>query len=192
MPSLKTLFVLFVFAVGGYFAWERFKPTQPTQPTPVVITPEEEVAKSIGKNPIHAEDLARIAEKYPDLLTKALKDRKISVRGVLKDAMVRGVGSNDLILDLEGNGKRSVCFVSDINRKRLVVGDEAQYKFFKQGREIFVAKSYISKAERIIRSRNNVDFERLYCRELEIVELTGIFQHITSTAIRIEWIQPNF
>lgn len=185
MPSLKTLFVLFLFAVGGYFAWEKFQPT-PAQPTP----PEEEIPQFIRQNPIQAKDLAGIAEKYPALVAAALKDRKIRVRGVLKKAFVKGVGGNDLILDLEGNGKRSVCFVSDINRNRLVVGDEARYKFFKQGREILVQKGYVSKKEQK-NSEKSVEEEKVVFRELEIVELEGIFEHLTPTAINIEWRQPK-
>ena len=73
-----------------------------------------------GKNPIPAEDLVKMAEKYPKLLTAALKDRRISVSGILKKAFVKGVGSNDLLLDLQSDSSMCVSFSSTVHRNRLM------------------------------------------------------------------------
>ena len=212
MPSFKSIFLLAVLAIVGFFAWENLK-----TPPPKIVTPEEEVAICTGKNPIPAEELVKIAEKYPKLLTVALKDRRISVSGILKNALVKGVDSNDLTLDLQGDDKTYVSFSSDVNRP-LTKGIVEHCKFYKQGREILV-KQTISKnpqgtdaptpspptisPETLMPNILNAikpkkpavakspTGDTILFRELDSIKLEGIFQYITKTSIKFEWTPPT-
>ena len=207
MPSFKSLLLLFVLATIGFFAWKK------NQPPPKIVTPEEEVAICTGKNPIPAEDLVKIAEKHPKLLTAALKDRRIAVSGILKKAFVKGVDSNDLILDLQGDSSMCVSFSSDVNRNRLMHVTIDRPKFFKQGREILV-KQIAQKTGRVnsivpttsqepltpnignlIKPKKSSNAQSpsgdtILFRELDSVKLDGIFQYITKGSIKMEWTPP--
>ena len=54
---------------------------------PEVLTPEQEIERFVAK---------------------ALRDRRITVTSNLQKAVVKGVGSPNLILDLEGSRKRKI------------------------------------------------------------------------------------
>jgi hypothetical protein len=132
----KGLLLMVVVGVSGFYAWEHFSKNQ-------VRTPEQEIASFVSQGTVSAVELAEIVDKHPELVRKALRDRRITVTGVLQKALVKGVGSHDLILDLEGSGKRKITFTSDVNsyaRANNLYGRSKQ-KFQKVGRDIMVYES---------------------------------------------------
>ena len=132
----KGLLLAVVVGISSFFAWKHFS-------KPEVLTPEQEVERFVSKGTVSAVELAEITDKFPALVGKALRDRRITVTGVLQKALVKGVGSHDLILDLEGSGKRKITFTSDVNsysRANSQLGGSKQ-KFQKLGRDIVVYES---------------------------------------------------
>lgn len=130
---IRNLLLVAVLCVSGFFVWEHFL-------KPESLTPEQEIERFVAKGTTSAVELAEIVDKYPELVCKALRDRRITVTGVLHKAVVKGVGSHDLILDLEGTRKRRITFTSDVNsyaRANSQIGVSKQ-KFQKLGREIVV------------------------------------------------------
>ena len=133
---IKGLLLSVVIGVSCFFAWGHFSNSQ-------VRTPEQEIERFVAKGTVSAVELAEIVDKYPDLVRKALRDRRITVTGVLQKAVVKGVGSYDLIMDLEGSRKRKITFTSDVNsysRANSQLGGSKQ-KFQKLGRDIVVYES---------------------------------------------------
>jgi hypothetical protein len=132
----KGLLLAVVIGVSSFFAWKNFF-------KPETLTPEQEIERFVSKGSVSAVELAEITDKYPVLVGKALRDRRITVTGVLQKALVKGVGSHDLILDLQGSGKRKITFTSDVNsyaRANNQLGVSKQ-KFQKLGRDIVVYES---------------------------------------------------
>ena len=125
-----------VVGVSGFYAWEHFSKNQ-------VRTPEQEIASFVSQGTVSAVELAEIVDKHPELVRKALRDRRITVTGVLQKALVKGVGSHDLILDLEGSGKRKITFTSDVNSFKQAnnLYGRSKQKFQKVGRDIMVYES---------------------------------------------------
>jgi hypothetical protein len=206
----KGLLMVVVVGVSGFYAWEHFSKYQ-------VRTPEQEIESFVSQGTVSAVELAEIVDKYPEFVRKALRDRRITVTGVLQKAVVKGVGSHDLILDLEGTRKRKITFTSDVNsyaRANSQLGGSKQ-KFQKLGRDIVVYDSAPktakapgggalqkmlggiqppppqpepdSEAPSHEAKQTSGPTERVVFRELDTVTLEGIFQHITNAAIFIEW-----
>jgi hypothetical protein len=132
----KGLLLVVVVGVSGFYAWEHFSKYQ-------VRTPEQEIESFVSQGTVSAVELAEIVDKYPELVRKALRDRRITVTGVLQKALVKGVGSHDLILDLEGSGKRKITFTSDVNSYKQAnnLYGRSKQKFQKVGRDIMVYES---------------------------------------------------
>ncbi|MFM8830972.1 MAG: hypothetical protein ACKOHM_08205 [Spartobacteria bacterium] len=132
----RSLIFVVLLGVSGFFAWKQFF-------KPEALTPQQEVERFAAKGSVSAVELADIADRHPELLRKALRDRRITVSGVLQKALVKGVGSHDLILDLEGTRKRKITFTSDVNsyaRANSQIGISKR-KFQKIGRDIVVYES---------------------------------------------------
>jgi hypothetical protein len=204
----KGLLLAAALGVTSIFAWKHFS-------KPETLTPEQEIARLVGRGSFSAVELAEVTDKFPALAAKALRDRRVTVTGVLQKAMVKGVGSHDLILDLEGSRKRKVTFTSDINsyaRANNLLGGSKK-KFQKHGRDIVVYESR-SKGARVSAASGGMvqkllanvmpaapssgpesdaapedagPVERVVFRELDSVTLEGIFQYISPVAIHIEW-----
>jgi|GEM_PF-1421250 len=135
----KSLLLAVVVGISAFFLWEYFFKS----PAPEKLTPEQEVERFVSKGTVSAVELAEISDKFPALVSKVLRDRRITVTGVLEKALVKGVGSHDLILDLKGSGKRKITFTSDVNsfgQANNLYGRSKQ-KFQKVGRDIMVYKS---------------------------------------------------
>ena len=132
----KGLLLVVVVGVSGFYAWEHFSKNQ-------VRTPEQEIASFVSRGTVSAVELAEIVDKHPELVRKALRDRRITVTGVLQKALVKGVGSHDLILNLEGSGKRKITFTSDVNSFKQAnnLYGRSKQKFQKVGRDIMVYES---------------------------------------------------
>lgn len=205
----KGLLLVVVVGVSGFYAWEHFSKYQ-------VRTPEQEIESFVSQGTVSAVELAEIVDKHPELVRKALRDRRITVTGVLQKVVVKGVGSHDLILDLEGSRKRKITFTSDVNsyaRANNQLGVSKQ-KFQKLGRDIVVYESASKSAkapggalqkmlggavpaapqpkpDSEVTSQDpkqtSGPTERVVFRELDTVTLEGIFQHIIKAAIFIEW-----
>lgn len=206
----KGLLLAVMIGVSAFFLWEYFlKPSEPEK-----LTPEQEVERLVSKGTVSAVELAEVTDKFPALVAKALRDRRITVTGVLQKALVKGVGSHDLILDLEGSGKRKITFTSDVNSYKQAnnLYGRSKQKFQKVGHDIMVYESAptatkVAKgsgalqkiADQIVSpatqsepagnlpSQKQGPTERVVFRELDTVTLEGIFQHISNAAIFIEW-----
>ncbi len=206
----KDFLLLVAIGVLGFFAWKHFS-------KPKVLTPQDQIEQLITTGSASATDLAEITDKFPDLVSRELRNRRITVTGVLKRAFVKGVGSHDLILELEGSRKRKITFTSDVNgyaRANNLLGVSNQ-KFQKHGRDILTYESsskstqgssgggVIQKllghmAPSLPKSVSAGDSpagaekpksmtQMVVFRESDTVTLDGIFQQITNTVIHIEW-----
>ena len=192
----KFLLVI-LLAGGGYLGWEKYEKNQREQ------TPLEEINSCIEKNPIDSKELLLICGKYPEQVATALKNRRITVSGVLQKALVKGVQSHDLILDLEGSNNRKVTFTSDVKRfTRMNSGSGASgFKFQKVGREIIVVqkvKQQVGPSGNDKGAGEGANAAPVYTqetkvafRELEPITLDGVFEHLSKTAVHIEWRQPT-
>ena len=132
----KGLLLVVGLGIASFFTWKHYS-------KPKILSPEQEVENLIAKGTLSAVELAEITDKFPALVGRALRDRRITVTGVLHKALVKGVGSHDLILDLEGSRKRKITFASDVNsyaRANNSIG-KSKTKFQKFGREIVVYES---------------------------------------------------
>jgi len=206
----KDFLIIVVIGILSFFAWKHFS-------KPKVLTPQEQIEQLMTGGSVSATELAKITDKFPDLVAKKLRNRRITVTGVLKKAVVKGVGSHDLILDLEGSPKRKITFTSDVNgyaRANNTLGASNQ-KFQKHGRDILTYQSS-SKAtlgssgagviqkllghktpsmpKSVPTGDSPEDAEkpkgmtqRVVFSESDTVTLEGIFQQITNTVIYIDW-----
>jgi hypothetical protein len=132
----KGLLLAVVFGIASFFTWNHFS-------KPEILSPEQEVENLIAKGTFSAVELAEMTDRFPTLVGRALRDRRVTVTGVLQKAVVKGVGSHDLILDLQGSRKRKISFASDVNnyaRANNSMG-KSKTKFQKFGREIVVYES---------------------------------------------------
>ncbi len=127
---LKNLFLFSLLIVLGYAGWEYFKPAPPPP-----LTPEQEVAALVSQSVIPAKDLAAMSVKHPTLVTRALQGKTISVSGVVLQAFVVGVNSDDLKLELAGVPNLKFSFRTNFGRKQHW-GAPARYRFQKVGKEI--------------------------------------------------------
>lgn len=126
---LKNLFLFSVLAVLGFLGWKHF-----TKP-PEMLTPEQEVNQVVNQAVIPAKDLAFLCMKHPRLVTRALQGKTVAVSGVLSKALVLGVKSNDLSLELVGTPPLKISFQSDFGKNDRW-GGQAGSKFQKKGNEI--------------------------------------------------------
>jgi len=127
---LKNLFLFALVFLVGYAGWEHFKPAPPPP-----LTAEQEVAALVSQSVIPAKDLAAMSMKHPTLVTAALKGKTVAVSGVVLQAFVVGVNSDDLKLELAGIPNLKFSFRTDFGRKQHW-GAAARYRFQKVGKEI--------------------------------------------------------
>lgn len=130
---MKNIFIIAVLAAISFLGWKHYTKTPP--PTPL-----ENAENCLRQSSIPSTELARICNEFPFLVSARLKNRKITVTGTLKKALVKGVDRRDLILEMEGAGKRNVTFTSDaVSSKRLRgVPADSLFQFQKHGSEIYV------------------------------------------------------
>lgn len=114
----------------GFLGWRHFK-----SPPPPALTDEQEVAKVVNQSVIPAKELTSICAKHPKLVMHALKGKTVAVSGVLSKALVLGVNSNDLLLELAGSPPLKVSFQSDFGKSERW-GASGGLHFQKRGREI--------------------------------------------------------
>ena len=127
---LKKLFLFALLVLLGYAGWEYFKPAPPPP-----LTTEQEVAALVSQSVIPATDLAAMSAKHPTLVTRALKGKTVAVSGVVLQAFVVGVNSDDLKLELAGLPNLKFSFRTDFGRKQHW-GAPVRYRFQKVGKEI--------------------------------------------------------
>ena len=182
----------------GFFAWKILTKE---------MTPSEEVEACIRKNPIASKELAIIIDKYPSLVDAKLKNQKITVSGILKKALVKGVERHDLILELEGSGKRNLTCTSNVMLSKRLKGvvRESFPCYQKKGREIFLEQHLAAKKASVIASKageflgipkavkgdSNYTQMTVAFREMEAATLEGVFQYIRPGSVELEWIQPG-
>jgi hypothetical protein len=150
---LKNLFLLALLSVLGFLGWRHFKTPPPT------LTAEQEVAAVVEQSVIPAKDLAAMCSKHPKLVTRALKGKKVAVSGVLSKALVSGVNSNDLQLELAGTPQLKISFQSDFGKAERW-GGPARFRFQKKGKEILglsVVKAPVGDKENTDRVYSQLD-----------------------------------
>ena len=107
---MKNIFIIAVLATIGFLGWKNY--------TKVPPTPLEHAENCLQQSSIPSAELARICNDFPTLASARLKNRKITVTGIMKKALVKGVDRRDLIMELEGAGKRNG--VQDKKVRRLI------------------------------------------------------------------------
>jgi len=184
---MKTIFITAVLAAIGFLGWKNYTKAPPT--------PLENAENCLQQSSIPSTELARICNEFPTLVSARLKNRKITVTGMLKKALVKGVDRRDLILEMEGAGKRNVTFTSDaVSSKRLRgVPADSLFRFQKHGSEIYVEQ--LSKAPEKNESASKAPSSKMETviafREGDQTALEGIFLYIRPGSVELDWIQPS-
>ncbi|MCX6975080.1 MAG: hypothetical protein NTZ94_12460 [Verrucomicrobia bacterium] len=204
---MKTILLIACLSTVGFFAWKTIKKDK-------VMTPAEEVESCLRRGAISSIELASICDKYPSLVTTKFKNQKITVTGILKKALVKGVDRRDLILEMEGSGKRHVNFTSDVVATKRLSGVPigSLFLFKKHGGEIYVEQLAATKKDSSVASKlggflgmpkggqtkggeskeDSVKTETVFAfREMEAYTLKGVFQYIRPGSVEFEWIQPS-
>jgi hypothetical protein len=189
---MKNIFIIALLAVLGFWGWKHY--------TKVPPTPLENAENCLRQSSIPSAELARICNDFPKLASARLKNRKITVTGILKKALVKGVDRRDLILEMEGAGKRNVTLISDIASSKRLRGlpTDSLFQFQKHGSEIYVEQ--LSKApeknESASRDSSSKDSSSqkkavIAFREGDQIALEGIFLYLRPGSVELEWIQPS-
>jgi hypothetical protein len=92
-----------------------FKYQAPTQPP----SPIEQVEAILSQNPIPARSLHSIYRKFPDLVTKQLKNRTVEITGRVDRINVAGFEKDKAELSLENLTAPQIWLVNDLNTHRL-------------------------------------------------------------------------
>jgi hypothetical protein len=164
-PVFKNLLFLSLLAVLGFFGWKHF--TAP--PPPPTQTPEQQVSAFLSQSVLPAAEFAALCEKYPNLVTEALKGQRLAVSGVLSKALVHGVNSNDLALELEGTPRLKIMFQSQFGKKERW-GAPAGFRFQKKGKEIKINGQTL-------------------CSEGNTITLRGEFRHISPGWVKCDLLE---
>jgi hypothetical protein len=184
---LKFLLPLLLVSAIGYYSWNHFQKT----PEP---TPEEKIALIRSQASCTALELGELAESHPKLVERELKGRILSVSGILSKALVKGVKSTDLILELEGAMKTKIDFHSDFERfTRMGEGlKPGLFKFQKFGHEIILFQAAPNRQNSQETSEknqleNSTSIEPIVkFREGDHYTLKGLFQHVATKRVRLE------
>lgn len=185
---MKNIFIIAVLAAISFWGWKHYTKMPP--PTPL-----ENAENCLRQSSIPSTELARICNEFPSLVSARLKNRKITVTGTLKKALVKGVDRRDLILEMEGAGQRNVTFTSDaVSSKRLRgVPTDSLFQFQKHGSEIYVQQH--SKAPEKNESASKDSSPKMESviafREGDQTALEGMFLYIRPGSVELEWIQPS-
>ena len=191
---LKKPLLLALFAILSFLAWRHFTATPPAPP-PIPLTPEQEVNALLSQSVIPAKELADFCQKYPSIVTSAFKKerRRFSVTGRISKALILGVESNNIAIELSGNEKLKLKFSSDFNR--LLRWVEASipldnYKnrrieFHREDRSIILVVIGIEKTT----GTKEIIFSKVICREGETITLSGEFRHIGSGWVSFDFLE---
>ena len=185
---MKTIFIAAVLAVIGFWGWKHYTKMPP--PTPL-----EHAENCLRQSSISSTELARICNEFPTLVSARLKNRKITVTGMLKKALVKGVDRRDLILEMEGAGKRNVTFTSDAvsSKRHRGVPADSLFQFQKHGSEIYVQQHSQAPEKNESASKDpSPKMESVIAfREGDQTALEGIFLYIRPGSLELDWIQPS-
>lgn len=188
---LKKPLLLGLFAILSFLAWRHFTATPP----PIPLTPEQEVNALLSQSVIPAKELAEFCQKYPSLVTSAFKRerRRFSVTGRISKALILGVESNNIAIELSGNEKLKLKFGSDFNRLlRWVEASIPLYnyknrliEFHREDRSIILVGIGIEKTT----GTKEIIFSKVICREGETITLSGEFRHIGSGWVNFDFLE---
>jgi len=177
----KFLLALVVVSTAGFFGWRHFfsKPDE---------SAEKMLAEVVVDDQCAARQLAELADRHPQASEKALKGRILQVSGVLTQAVVKGLESSDLILELQGTSGRKINFTSDFKKYTRMMGgfEKSQFVFQKFGNEIVLFPANKTRAKSEDESNGMTipgeeQFKpRVIYREGDTVVLRGMFQHVGS------------
>jgi hypothetical protein len=206
---MKSLAYLIVFAAAAYFCWQQF------QPTPE-LTPEQQIEAIAHSGHTSSTQLSALAKSHPTLLTKALRGRRLSVSGVLQKALVRGVASDELSLDLAGVPGKKIFFASHHQRLANKGNYRPSHKFEKVGGTIYmiveakkeraagggggagVAQTVTGKLAsltggtkpRTASSLPEIEKTPLFAEGAQTT-LEGTFRYINAASVMLEWHPPG-
>ena len=189
---MKNIFIIAVLATIGFFGWKNYTKVPPTT--------LEHAENCLRQSSIPSAELARICNDFPTLASARLKNRKITVTGILKKALVKGVDRRDLIMELEGAGKRNVTLISDIDSSKRLRGlpTDSLFQFQKHGSEIYVEQTskVPEKNESTSKDSSSKDSSSqkevvIAFREGDQIDLEGIFLYLRPGSVELEWIQPS-
>ena len=204
---MKNILLIACLSTVGFFAWKTFKKDK-------AMTPAEEVERCLRRGAISSIELVGVCDKYPSLVTTKFKNQKITVTGILKKALVKGVDRRDLILEMEGSSTRHVNFTSDVVATKRLSGVPigSLFLFKKHGGEIYVEQLAATKKDSSVASKlggflgipkggqtkggeskeDSVKTETVFAfREMEPATLEGVFQYSRPGSVELEWIQPG-
>jgi len=191
----KKPILLALFAILSFLAWRHFTATpQTTPPTP--LTPEQQVNALLSRSVIPAKELAEFCEKYPSLVTSALKkDRKpLAVSGRISKALTLGVNSDNLAIELDGQQNLKLMFQSDYKKLLKWMQNQPQwsqcrsYKFHRESQTIILDGYLTSSLPGSIKNVRS-SFSHIVCREGDTITLRGEFRHIGSGWVKFDLLE---
>ena len=189
----KKPILLALFAILSFLAWRHFTTTpQTTPPTP--LTPEQQVNAFLSRSVIPAKELAELCEKYPPLVTSALKRerRLLTISGRISKALVLGVASNNFAIELEGSENQKIKISSDLNRLTRWIEEpyknnykNIRIKFHREDNSIILLITGINK----LSGNTEIINSKVIFRERETITLSADFRHIGSGWVKFDLLQ---
>ena len=189
----KKPILLALFAILSFLAWRHFTTTpQTTPPTP--LTPEQQVNAFLSRSVIPAKELAELCEKYPPLVTSALKRerRLLTISGRISKALVLGVESNNFAIELEGSENQKIKISSDLNRLTRWIEEpyknnykNIRIKFHREDNSIILLITGINK----LSGNTEIINSKVIFRERETITLSADFRHIGSGWVKFDLLQ---
>jgi hypothetical protein len=138
---MKNIILLLLVLAAGYLAWDKYHPEKyfnhqpppepvaeaaPTpSPTPPP-TPQEIVSGVINQPVVHADELALVYQKFPQLTESMLESKTIHLEGKVEHLEVTGIDQETAEIKLD-TAKYPNIYVDD-NLKLLSGGLNAQWK----------------------------------------------------------------
>ena len=186
----KKPILLALFAILSFLAWRHFTATPPSTP----LTPEQQVNAFLSRSVIPAKELAELCEKYPPLVTSALKRerRLLTISGRISKALVLGVASNNFAIELEGSENQKIKISSDLNRLTRWIEEpyknnykNIRIKFHREDNSIILLITGINK----LSGNTEIINSKVIFRERETITLSADFRHIGSGWVKFDLLQ---
>jgi hypothetical protein len=192
---MKKLITLLIIAIISFLAWENLNDKPQPQPQPTPISPEQEVKALLARSVIPSNELSELSKKYPDIVTRVFKGKRIKVSGLIDKALVSGVNADNLTIELAGSSGLKVMFKSDFKLiiRRLMPADnpndrEIRRKFHRERGSIFLTSYRVSKEDNRSEVKRLINIDEI-CREGDNITLRGEFRHIGSGWVKCDLLE---
>ena len=195
---MKKLLFLLILALIVFLTWSFSKwETVCEQPEQQLLqpNPEQEAKALLARLVIPSKDLSELCKKYPDIVTRIFKGKKIYVSGVLTKALPTSVNSNNLALELDGSPGLKIMFNSDYQKllKWVVSINKVQYYKFHRESKTIIFSGYLSAITSDGKKIERKSFAIPICTEGDHITLHGEFRNIAPGWVKCDLLEvPNY